>query len=193
MASINDVTILGNLGADPELRFTNNGTAVATLSIATSRRWKDRDSDEEREVTEWHRVIVWGKSAEWVADNKRKGDQMLVKGHLQTRSYEVEINGAPSVRYTTEVVARSWDPFGGCFALYGEKPRPNRTPTPTDADAPGARARTVDGKPSFRGQPDGTVGGRQTVGPPSTHPTDEYVPVGPGEDDCGNEWKEQGS
>jgi single-strand DNA-binding protein len=178
--SINEVTILGNLGHDPELRFTQQGTAVATLSIATTKQWTDKDTNEKKEHTEWHRVIVWGKSAEWVADNKRKGDQMLVKGHLQTRSYEAEVNGAPHVKYTTEIVARSWDPFGGCFALYGEKPRPNRTPTPTDADAPGARGQAPRGGGARTPAP-GTVGGRRTVGAPE--PSDDYIPADPGDDD----------
>ena len=109
MASINDVTILGNLGADPELRFTANGTAVATLSIATSRSFKREGSDEREEVVQWHHVVVWGQSAEWVADNKRKGDQVLIRGHLQTRSYEHadKETGKVEVRYATEVVARA--------------------------------------------------------------------------------------
>jgi single-strand DNA-binding protein len=172
MASINDVTILGNLGSNPELRFTQSGTAVCTLSVATSRKYKNRDGDEV-ETVQWHRVIVWGPSAEWVTDNKRRGDQVLVRGHLQTRSYEhTDKDGNVSVRYATEIVARLWDPFGGIYGLYGEKPRGNRPPPPTDDDAPGkptSRDKGEGRRLSFgakkTGVP-GTVGGPKTLGPP---------------------------
>lgn len=189
MASINDVTLLGNLGADPELRFTQNGTAVATLSVATSRSFKREGSDEYEEVVQWHRVVVWAKAAEWVADNKRKGDQVLIKGHLQTRSYEHkdEKTGEVSMRYATEVVARAWDSFGGVFALYGEKPRAGQKhPTPTDADAPRAKSLQRNSYVAKNTGAPGTVGGPKTTGAPS-FTGDDYIPTnpnpGPGDDE----------
>lgn len=187
MASINDVTLLGNLGADPELRFTQNGTAVATLSVATSRSFKREGSDEREEVVQWHRVVVWAQGAEWVADNKRKGDQVLIKGHLQTRSYEHkdEKTGEVTMRYATEVVARAWDSFGGVFALYGEKPRAGQKhPTPTDGDAPrsgGANLHRKSYTAKNTGAP-GTVGGKSNAGELSFS-GDDYIPTDPGNDD----------
>lgn len=187
MASINDVTILGNLGSDPELRFTQNGTAVCTLSIATSRSFKREGSDEREEVVQWHRVIVWGQSAEWVHDNKRKGDQILVRGHLQTRSYEHtdKDTGKVEVRYATEVVARSWDSYGGVYALYGEKPRAGQKhPTPTDEDAPVGKAVRRNAYTARNTGAPGTVGGPKTTGAPSfhDHSEDVFVPSEPGDD-----------
>jgi len=178
MASINEVTLLGNLGANPELRFTQAGTAVCTLRVATSRTYT-KDGDK-YEAVQWHSVVVWGQSAEWVADNKRRGDQVLIKGHLQTRSWEhTDKDGAVSVRYATEVVARAWDPFGGVIATYGEKSRGNRPPPPTDDDAPGAKSTGQRSTGGFtlgarRSGAPGTVGGPKTLGPP---PADESPPL----------------
>lgn len=101
MASLNEVRIMGNLGADPELRYTASGTAVCTLSIATTRQWTDKN-DERHEETEWHRVVVWAGQAESVHKHKRKGDQLIICGRLQTREWE-DKDGAK--RYSTEIVA----------------------------------------------------------------------------------------
>ena len=92
--------LLGNLGRDPELRYTPTGKPVATLSVATSRRWKD--NGEVKEATDWHRVIVWGKQAEVAAEYLKKGSPVMIEGRLSTRSYEKDGNK----RYITEVVAR---------------------------------------------------------------------------------------
>lgn len=124
MASINEVRIMGNLGQDPELRFTEGGTAVCTLSIATSKTYTK--NGEKREQTEWHRVVVWGKSAESVADHKRKGDQVHVSGYLQTRKY-TDKDGVE--RYTTEIVAGQWE-WGG--VLFTGKAPSNRAPHPAE-------------------------------------------------------------
>lgn len=96
MSTVNKVILIGNLGADPELNYTSNGTAVANLSLATSSKVSGEDK------TEWHRVTVWDKTAENVAKYMSKGSKMYVEGRLQTRSFE---DAEGNTRYTTEVVA----------------------------------------------------------------------------------------
>jgi len=103
MASVNRVTLIGNLGRDPEVRTTPNGTKVATVSLATTARWRDAETKEARERPEWHRIVLWGRNAEIVAEYCTKGSQLYVEGPLQTRSWN-DRDGMK--RYTTEVVAR---------------------------------------------------------------------------------------
>lgn len=98
---VNKVILIGNLGADPELRYTPSGLAVATLRVATSRNWKDKDGQKQEE-TEWHRVIVWDKSAEFCGNYLSKGSKVYVEGRLQTRKWKDQ---AGVERYTTEIVA----------------------------------------------------------------------------------------
>ena len=99
MGSLNKVMLIGNLGRDAEMRHTPSGTAVSTLNLATTERWKDKDG-EKQEKTEWHRIIVWGKTAEALSQYLVKGKQILVEGRLQTRQWE-DKEGA--TRYTTEI------------------------------------------------------------------------------------------
>jgi len=99
---INKVILVGNLGADPELRYTQSGTAVATLRVATNRRWKDRDGNQQDE-TEWHRVIVWAQSAEFCGNYLSKGMKVYVEGRLQTRKWQDQTGND---RYTTEIVSQ---------------------------------------------------------------------------------------
>ncbi|MCI5142766.1 MAG: single-stranded DNA-binding protein, partial [Candidatus Electrothrix sp. ATG1] len=99
---INKVILIGNLGADPELKYTQSGVAVATLSIATNERWKDKDG-QQQEQTEWHRVIAWRQLAEICNEYYNKGARVYVEGKLQTRKWQDQ-NG--NDRYTTEIVAR---------------------------------------------------------------------------------------
>ncbi len=98
---INKVILVGNLGQDPELKYTQAGTAVANLSVATNRVWKDRDGNKQEE-TEWHRVIVWAQTAEFCNTYLSKGNKVYVEGRLQTRKWQDQ-NG--NDRYTTEIVA----------------------------------------------------------------------------------------
>jgi single-strand DNA-binding protein len=100
---VNKVILIGNLGADPEMRYTTSGTAVATLNVATNRKWKDRDSNLQEE-TEWHRVIVWAHTAEYCGNYLSKGSKIYVEGRLQTRKWQDQ-NG--NDRYTTEIVANA--------------------------------------------------------------------------------------
>ena len=98
---INKVILIGNLGQDPEVKYTQAGTAVATLSVATSRKWKDKDGNQQDE-TEWHRVIVWGKSAEFCGNYLVKGGKVYVEGRLQTRKWQDQ---SGNDKYTTEIIA----------------------------------------------------------------------------------------
>jgi len=98
---INKVILVGNLGNDPEIRYTANGGAIANLSIATSEQWKDRNSGEMREKTEWHRVVIFGKLAEIAGEYLRKGSQVYLEGKLQTRKWQDQQG---QDKYTTEVV-----------------------------------------------------------------------------------------
>ena len=100
---VNKVILVGNLGQKPEMRYTQTNTAVATLSIATSESWKDKDSGEQREKTEWHRVVFFGKLAEIAEQYLDKGSQLYVEGKLQTRKWQDQ---AGNDRYTTEVLGQ---------------------------------------------------------------------------------------
>jgi len=109
MASINKVILIGNLGKDPELRYTPGGQAVCDLSIATTDQWTDK-SGERKEQTEWHRVVVWGKQAENCSQYLSKGRQCYVEGRLRTRQWDDKDGNK---RYTTEIVAQTVQFLGG--------------------------------------------------------------------------------
>ena len=98
----NKVQLIGNLGQDPEIKYTAGGAAVTTLSIATSDSWKDKDSGMEQERTEWHRVVLWRRLAEIAGEYLKKGSKVYIEGQLQTRKWEKE----GQTRYTTEIIAR---------------------------------------------------------------------------------------
>jgi single-strand DNA-binding protein len=131
MASLNRVMIIGRLGADPELRFTQNNTAVANLRIATDESWTDRQSGERKEATEWHRVVVFGKQAESCDKFLKKGRLVFVDGCLQTREWQ---DREGNKRYTTEIRALrvQFLDRGGDAAPKSSTDEP---PPYTDADA----------------------------------------------------------
>ena len=104
--SVNKVILVGNLGRDPEVRTMQSGDKVANFSVATSERWKDRNSGEMRERTEWHRVVIFGRTAEIAEQYLRKGSKVYIEGQLQTRKWEDNQTGQE--RYTTEVVIRPY-------------------------------------------------------------------------------------
>jgi single-strand DNA-binding protein len=108
MRSVNRVIVLGHLGKDAETKFTPSGVAVTKFSVATSRRWKDSQSDEWKEETDWHNIVLW--RSESLANYLTKGKQVYVEGRLQTRSYEDRDNVK---RYVTEIVADSVILLGG--------------------------------------------------------------------------------
>jgi len=104
MAGINKVILVGRLGRDPEVRYTPNGVPVANFSIATSEEWKDKDTGEKRERTEWHRIEAWRRLGEICGEYLHKGKQVYIEGKLQTDSWE-DRDG--NKRYTTKIVAQS--------------------------------------------------------------------------------------
>ena len=109
MASVNKVILLGNLGRDPETRYTTGGDAVTNLSIATSEQWKDK-SGEKQERTEWHRVVLFGRQAEIAGEYLKKGRSVYIEGRLQTRKY-TDKDGVE--KYSTEIVADRMQLIGG--------------------------------------------------------------------------------
>ena len=107
---LNKVMLIGNLGADPEVRYTGSGSAVANVRLATAEAWRDRESGEQQERTEWHRVVFFSRLAEIVSEYLRKGSQIYVEGRLQTRKWQ-DRDG--NDRYTTEIVANEMQMLGG--------------------------------------------------------------------------------
>ncbi|MEE1675377.1 single-stranded DNA-binding protein [Agarivorans aestuarii] len=110
---INKVILVGNLGQDPEVRFMPNGGAVANITIATSESWRDKQSGEQKERTEWHRVVLFGKLAEVAGEYLKKGSQVYIEGQLQTRKWQDQ---GGQDRYSTEVVVQG---FNGVMQMLG--------------------------------------------------------------------------
>ena len=146
MAGVNKVILIGNLGRDPELRYTQNGQAVANFTLATSENWTDK-SGEKAERTEWHRIVTWGKLAEMCAQYLSKGRTVYVEGRLQTREWE-DRDG--NKRQTTEINAQTVQflgsprggdgsggaPSGGGGGPGGPEGGPSGGPPSTDDDIP---------------------------------------------------------
>jgi single-strand DNA-binding protein len=109
MAGINKAILIGRLGRDPEVRYTPDGTAVANFSIATSEEWKDRDTGEKRERTEWHRIVAFRRLGEICGEYLSKGRQVYIEGRIQTREWEDKDGNK---RYTTEIVASQMQMLG---------------------------------------------------------------------------------
>jgi single-strand DNA-binding protein len=108
MASVNKVILLGNLGSDPELRYTPSGKAVANFSLATHEQWTNKDG-EKTEKTEWHRIVAWARLGEICGEYLHKGSQIYLEGRLQTRAWD-DRDG--NKRYTTEIIAQSMQMLG---------------------------------------------------------------------------------
>lgn len=106
---LNKVTLIGNLGADPEVRFMPSGGSVANIRLATTRRWKDKQTGERKEATEWHRVIFFNRLAEIAGEYLKKGSQIYVEGRLQTRKWQGQ-DGQD--HYTTEILAEEMHMLG---------------------------------------------------------------------------------
>lgn len=110
MSDLNKVQLIGRLGADPETRYSAAGTAVTNLRMATSDRWKDKQTGEDKESTEWHRVVFFGRQAEVAGEYLEKGKQAYIEGKLQTRKWE---DDKGNDRYTTEIVGDKLILLGG--------------------------------------------------------------------------------
>lgn len=111
---VNKVILVGNLGKDPEVRYMTNGGAVASITLATSESWRDKATGEQKEKTEWHRIVLFGKLAEVAGEHLRKGSQIYIEGALQTRKWQDQ---SGQDRYTTEVVVN----VGGTMQMLGSK------------------------------------------------------------------------
>ncbi len=112
---LNRVTLIGNLGQEPDVKYTPDGKAVTTISIATSETWKDNDTKEKKEKTEWHRVVLFGKLAEIAGEHLSKGSQVYIEGKLRTRKWT---DKSGEDKYTTEIVV---DNFSGELQMLGGK------------------------------------------------------------------------
>ncbi|RKZ72051.1 MAG: single-stranded DNA-binding protein [Gammaproteobacteria bacterium] len=125
---VNKAIILGSLGQDPDIRYTAGGAAVANISIATNEQWKDKESGEMQERTEWHRVVFFGRLAEIVGEYLRKGSQVYVEGRIQTRKWQ---DKEGKDRYTTEIVANGMQMLGsksgGTTASFDQSPQPQQS------------------------------------------------------------------
>ncbi|WP_404460773.1 single-stranded DNA-binding protein [Providencia rettgeri] len=139
---VNKVILIGHLGQDPEIRYMPNGGAVASLTLATSESWRDKQSGEMREKTEWHRVCIFGKLAEVAGEYLKKGSQVYIEGSLQTRKWQDQ---SGQDRYTTEVVVN----IGGSMQMLGgnggnqagsqqpaRQPQQQQAPTPQNNEPP---------------------------------------------------------
>lgn len=111
---VNKVILIGHLGQDPEVRYMPNGNAVVNMTLATSENWKDKNTGENKEKTEWHRIVLFGKLAEIAGEYLRKGAQVYIEGSLQTRKWQDQ-NGIE--RYTTEVIVN----IGGTMQMLGSR------------------------------------------------------------------------
>jgi len=107
---VNKVILVGNLGNDPEVRYGNNGNAITNITIATSEKWKDKNTQQDQERTEWHRVVFFNKLAEIAGEYLKKGSQVYVEGSLRTRKWQ---DNEGNDKYTTEIVASEMQMLGG--------------------------------------------------------------------------------
>jgi len=107
---VNKVILVGNLGKDPEIRYMPNGNAVANLTLATTESWKDKQTGDQQEKTEWHRIVMFRRLAEIAGEYLKKGSQVYIEGKLQTRKWQ---DNSGNDRYTTEIVANEMQMLGG--------------------------------------------------------------------------------
>ncbi|NIH07066.1 single-stranded DNA-binding protein [Providencia rettgeri] len=147
---VNKVILVGNLGQDPEIRYMPNGGAVANLSLATSETWRDKQTNEMREKTEWHRVVIFGKLAEIAGEYLKKGSQVYIEGSLQTRKWQDQ---SGQDRYSTEIVVN----IGGSMQMLGGR----------NGDAP---ATDKSGQEQAQESPKFSGGGTPTPAKPTNEP-----------------------
>lgn len=144
MASVNKVILVGNLGADPENRYMTNGDAVCNIRLATTESWKDKNSGEKREVTEWHRVVFYRKLAEIAAQYLKKGSQVYLEGRIRTRKWT---DKEGQERYTTEIEATEMQMLG---SRQGQgAPAGNEPPSRESDYQPAPKKAGNTAKPSF--------------------------------------------
>ena len=146
MASVNKVILIGNLGRDPEVRYTPSGAAICNVTIATSRNWKAKDSGEKMEETEWHRIVFYDRLAEIAGEYLKKGRPVYVEGRLKTRKW-TDKDGVE--KYTTEIIATDMQMLGSREGMGGgaaaddggyERPAPAARPAAAAANRPAAKS-----------------------------------------------------
>ena len=133
---VNKVILVGNLGKDPEVRYMPNGNAVANITLATSESWKDKQTGEQQEKTEWHRVVMFRRLGEIAGEYLKKGSQVYIEGKLQTRKWQ---DNTGNDRYTTEIVADEMQMLGsrgGSAGFSAGTPPAQSEPAPAAASAP---------------------------------------------------------
>lgn len=126
MASVNKVILVGNLGRDPEIRYSPDGAAMCSISIATTSSWKDKNTAERREETEWHRVSFFGRLAEVAGQYLKKGSSVYIEGRLKTRKWQDKITGED--RYSTDIIADQMQMLGGRSDASSEAPQQQPVP-----------------------------------------------------------------
>lgn len=139
---VNKVILIGNLGRDPEIRYSPSGQAVANVTIATSESWKDKTSGEKQERTEWHRVVFFGRLAEIAGEYLKKGSQVFLEGRLQTRKWQ---DKEGNDRYTTEIVANEMQMLGSRAGAGGGTDNFNQEPSYATENAAGGGAKSTAG------------------------------------------------
>ncbi len=162
---VNKVILVGNLGQAPEIRYMPNGGAVANLTLATSETWRDKATGEQKEKTEWHRVVLFGKLAEVAGEYLSKGSKVYIEGQLQTRKWQDEQGGD---RYTTEIVVK----VNGSMQMLGGGERQtsgNVSAQPPAAAQPASSSTPAKGKRSTKGK--GTPKGADAAQAPSAPPS----------------------
>ena len=160
---VNKVILIGNLGADPDIRYMPSGEPVANLSLATSESWKDSQSGELREKTEWHRVVAFRKLAEIIGQYCKKGSKLYIEGRLQTRKWQDQ-NGQD--RYTTEIIADT-------MQMMDSKPSPAPPPLGEDAPPPPDKKDTGTGSSNYAAASAGSSARKRKAPPP---PKGDYDP-----------------
>ncbi|MBP8224177.1 MAG: single-stranded DNA-binding protein, partial [Aeromonas sp.] len=150
---INKVILIGNLGQDPEVRYMPSGGAVTNITLATSETWRDKQTGEQKERTEWHRVVFMGKLAEVAGEYLKKGSQVYVEGKLQTRKWQDQ---GGQERYTTEVLV---DSFSGVMQMLGGRPQ-------------GGAGQNMGGQPQAQGN-----WGQPQQGMPAQQPVNQARPA----------------
>jgi single-strand DNA-binding protein len=158
MASVNKVILIGNLGRDPEVRYTPSGSAVCNVTLATTRNWKSKESGEKVEETEWHRIVFYDRLAEIAGEYLKKGRSIYVEGRLKTRKW-TDKDGAE--KYTTEIIAQEMNMLGSREGMgggaggseedgggYSERSAPAPRSAPASRPAPQAAARPAPQKAS---------------------------------------------
>jgi single-strand DNA-binding protein len=144
MASVNKVTLIGNLGRDPETRYMTNGEAVTNITVATTETWKDKASGEKQEKTEWHRVTFYRRLAEIAAEYLKKGSQVYIEGRLETRKWQ---DKEGKDRYTTEIIANEMKMLGSRQGAGERMPSDDREPAMASEPRPsGGGAKKPAGK-----------------------------------------------